>query len=355
MESKRRRRGAAAVEPPVVPVNSDRPFARFALRTAFTTVIALALATGGLVIHRMTLRERQTDEKITRLTAQVGQLTQAAAMPSVVVARHRDSICYIYALYSLTPPSGHAYLRPERTRVSGSGFLVAKGLIATNRHVAQPWFDDDQDAAQIARGYTPKLEKLLAFFPGQVKPVELTVAALSATADLAIARFTPNAETEKLRPLPLAANPPVPGAAVIVVGYPMGVTAMLAKSPRRIYKRLAYSHDTIDIASDLAQHYLIRPSATYGHLGDVVDDKLIYDAPTAQGGSGGPVLNSNGEVIGVNSAYIDGFAGGTLGVSVQALKPLVAQAHTGAGSAPQGAGAADDVVTDVAADVNSEQ
>ena len=27
---------------------------------------------------------------------------------------------------------------------------------------------------------------------------------------------------------------------------------------------------------------MIRPSATVGHLGDVVGDKLIYDAPTAR-------------------------------------------------------------------------
>jgi hypothetical protein len=113
---------------------------------------------------------------------------------------------------------------------------------------------------------------------------------------------------------------------VVVVGYPMGVTAMLAKSPRKTYQRLAYERETIDIARDLAQHYLIRPSATYGHLGDVVEDKLIYDAPTAQGGSGGPVFNWRGEVIGVNAAYIDGFAGGTMGISVEALKPLIARA-----------------------------
>jgi hypothetical protein len=62
----------------------------------------------------------------------------------------------------------------------------------------------------------------------------------------------------------------------------------------------------------------------------VVGDKLIYDAPTAHGGSGGPVFNSQGEVIGVNAAYIDGFSGGTLGVSVRALKPLIAVAKTGA-------------------------
>jgi serine protease Do len=68
---------------------------------------------------------------------------------------------------------------------------------------------------------------------------------------------------------------------------------------------------------------LIRPSATCGHLGDVVGDKLIYDAPTAHGGSGGPVFNSEGEVIAVNAAYIDGFSGGTLGVSVETLKPLI--------------------------------
>jgi serine protease Do len=56
----------------------------------------------------------------------------------------------------------------------------------------------------------------------------------------------------------------------------------------------------------------------------VVGDKLIYDAPTAHGGSGGPVFNSKGEVIGVNSAYMDGFSGGTMGVSVESLRALLA-------------------------------
>jgi S1-C subfamily serine protease len=68
---------------------------------------------------------------------------------------------------------------------------------------------------------------------------------------------------------------------------------------------------------------LIRPSATFGHIGDVTGDKLIYDAPTARGGSGGPVLNLSGEVVGINSAYIDGFSGGTLGITAAELRPLL--------------------------------
>jgi hypothetical protein len=39
------------------------------------------------------------------------------------------------------------------------------------------------------------------------------------------------------------------------------------------------------------------------------------------------VFNSNAEVIGINSAYIDGFSGGTLGFSVDALRPLIAEAE----------------------------
>jgi len=299
-------------------------------------LLALIVLAGAIAMHipATTRRNAQLTEMVTRLSAEVSRLSQEQAMPSVVVARHRDSICYIYALYSLSPRPGSRHWRPPRTRVSGTGFVVADGLIATNRHVVEPWFDDDEDQAQIRLGARPRVEKLMAFFPGHSNPVELTDVQASAGHDLAVAHFSTAADDEAPRPIPLATNGAVPGDAVVVVGYPMGVTAMLAKSPRKVYKRLAYSRETVEIARDLAQHYLIRPSATYGHLGDVVEDKLIYDAPTAQGGSGDPVFNSKGEVIGVNAAYIDGFAGGTLGISVEVLKPLIAEAQKPRGNTP---------------------
>ena len=132
--------------------------------------------------------------------------------------------------------------------------------------------------------------------------------------------------------LPLAKGNALPGELVTVIGYPMGIAGMVAKSPSGIYQRLAYRHNDITAASELAALSLIRPSTTCGlHYQpadiDVVGDKLIYDAPTAHGGSGGPVFNSNAEVIGVNSAYIDGFSGGTLGFSVDALRPLIEEAQ----------------------------
>ena len=146
-------------------------------------------------------------------------------------------------------------------------------------------------------------------------------------AAIAILRAQDASLIRGLATLPLSKTSGVPGDHVTVIGYPMGIAGMVAKSPTGIYERLAFRPNDINAAAELAALSLIRPSATWGHLGDVVGDKLIYDAPTAHGGSGGPVFNSKGEVIGVNSAYMDGFSGGTLGVSVDALRPLLDQAR----------------------------
>ncbi|HXY14750.1 MAG TPA: serine protease [Terriglobales bacterium] len=283
------------------------------------------LAIVALVAHYYpTSNSTELEQQLQTLNHEVQQLKQEQTMPELVLNRYRDSICYIYGVYQVGF-DGHP---PEfRARVSGSGFVVANGFLATNRHVAEPWFQDPDSAVLIRKGAKPHLEKLLAFFPGLPQPINVTAAALSAEGDLAVLHIEDSQAVRRLRPLPLAENPPNPGELVSVVGYPMGVLGMVAKSPPAIYERLAYRRDDQGAASELAALSLIRPSATCGHLGDVVGDKLIYDAPTAHGASGGPVFNSQGEVLGVNAAYLDGFSGGTLGVSVRALKPLILTAE----------------------------
>jgi S1-C subfamily serine protease len=261
------------------------------------------------------------------LTAQIEQLQQDQAMPAVVMNRYRNSIGYIYGVYQV----GFANRRPEvRARVSGTGFLVGNGLIATNRHVAEPWFGDSEAQKLIDQGATAMLENLVVFFPGSPTPVTLLSASVSKTSDLAILRVQYLDAVRDLPVLPLANSPGFPGQLVTVIGYPMGIAGMVAKSPTSIYERLAYRHNDISAASELAALSLIRPSTTCGHLGDIVGEKLIYDAPTAHGGSGGPVFNNKGEVIGVNSAYMDGFTGGTIGVSVDSLRPLLVEAQKSA-------------------------
>lgn len=283
------------------------------------------LVTVALVAHYYpATATRELEEEVQLLRHEVQQLKQEQAMPALVLNRYRNSICYIYGVYQV----GFKSRPPDlRARVSGTGFVVADGLLATNRHVAEPWFQDPDAAILIRKGATPTLEKLVAFFPGLPQPVNITPAVFSAEGDLAVLHVDDSHAVARLRALPLADAPPVPGELVSVVGYPMGVLGMVAKSPPAIYERLAYRRDDQGAANELAALSLIRPSATCGHLGDVVGDKLIYDAPTAHGASGGPVFNSQGAVIGVNAAYLDGFSGGTLGVSVRALRPLIASAQ----------------------------
>jgi S1-C subfamily serine protease len=262
----------------------------------------------------------ELQKQVAQLTQHVEQLEREQAMPALVLSRYRNSIGYIYGIYQVGFANQPATIR---ARVSGTGFLVGDGLLATNRHVAEPWYGDSEAEGLMHRGATAMLESLVVFFPGSPMPVTLTPGAVSSTGDLAVLKIEDKDAVRGLAVLPLAKGVASPGELVTVIGYPMGIAGMVAKSPSGIYQRLAYRHNDITAASELAALSLIRPSTTCGHLGDVVGDKLIYDAPTAHGGSGGPVFNSNAEVIGVNSAYIDGFSGGTLGVSVEALRPLI--------------------------------
>jgi len=262
-------------------------------------------------------------KEVHALSAQVSKLENEQATPAVVLSRYRNSIGYIYGVYQV----GFRNQSPTiRARVSGTGFLVGEGLLATNRHVAEPWYGDVEAEALMHRGATAMLESLVVFFPGSATPLSLASGAVSTAQDLAVLRIQDKSAVRGMAILPIAKAPATPGDLVTVVGYPMGIAGMVAKSPEGIYQRMAFRHNDITAASELAALSLIRPSTTCGHLGDVVGDKLIYDAPTAHGGSGGPVFNSNAEVIGVNSAFIDGFSGGTLGYSAQALITVIADA-----------------------------
>jgi S1-C subfamily serine protease len=301
-------------------------------------VIAVLALLGAMAMARhapMAARGASRDDlqtQVHELTAQIEQLRQEQSMPAFVLNRYRNSIGYVYGVYHV----GFANQHPEiRARISGTGFLVGDYWVATNRHIVEPWYGDSKAESLIRRGATPVVETLVIFFPGWSTPIRLSHPSVSKSSDLAVARAEDSEVLRRIPVLPLAKTPASAGQFVDVIGYPMAIAGMIAKSPSGLGGRVAYGPYDINVARELAARSLIRPFSTCGHLSDVVGGRLIYDAPTAHGGSGGPVFNSSGEVIGVNSAYIDGFSGGSIGVSIESLRLLLQEAQVGSKVHPQ--------------------
>jgi S1-C subfamily serine protease len=201
----------------------------------------------------------------------------------------------------------------------GTGFLVDRGgLVLTNRHVAEPWWNDEGADALLARGFKPRFTLFRAFFPREGEPFELEMVRPSDASDLALVRLDLRGRRIPALPLDRTGRGAVPGQPVVVVGYPAGLEALLAKTDGAVVKEVlvAAGRSSERITEVLARRGLIRPSTTQGHIGDVTKSDIVFDAPTTQGGSGGPVLNKEGLVVGVEYAVLSKFGGNSFGVPI---------------------------------------
>ncbi len=200
----------------------------------------------------------------------------------------------------------------------GTGFLVdGKGLIMTNRHIAEPWWNDDDAEKLLKSGFHPRLSYLRAFFPQHAQHFDLLLDRRSDTVDLALLKV--DLRGSKVPVLPLdRSRSSVAGQPVVVVGYPAGLEAILAKAENGVVKQILESHGTNSerVTEALSLRGLIRPSTTQGHIGDITHTDIVFDAPTTQGGSGGPIFNRNGQVIAVEYAVLPKFGGNSFGVPV---------------------------------------
>ena len=78
-----------------------------------------------------------------------------------------------------------------------------------------------------------------------------------------------------------------------------------------------------DVLQELAPRGAISPIITQGALNEIAGGKLVYDAETASGGSGGPVVALDGSVIGVNFAVTRDFHGSNFGAPIRHVRDLL--------------------------------
>jgi serine protease Do len=220
---------------------------------------------------------------------------------------------------------GRPMLSPEgkgpavTTPFTGSGFLASRdGKILTNRHVAEPWRDDEEMAPLLAVGYKPELKLFRAFFPGVSEAVPLTLLAVDPEADVAVLQGVMGRARLPVLELDRTGREAIAGRSVILLGYPAGIEALLAKADPAAARELLAAEipDVYRLAEVMAARGLVRPAATQGHLGDVQPHQLTYDAQTAVGGSGGPLIDTSGHVIGINQAVLRHFSGSNFGVPI---------------------------------------
>jgi S1-C subfamily serine protease len=145
---------------------------------------------------------------------------------------------------------------------SGSGSIIdARGHVLTNNHVIR-------DAK--------KLEVTLA--EGSKWPAKLV--GTDPDNDLAVIKI--DAPADKLKPLPMGDSQRLRvGQKVLAIGNPFGLGLTL----------------TTGIISSLGRN--IR-----SEVGTMIEDLIQTDASINPGNSGGPLLNSEGEIIGINTAII---------------------------------------------------
>ena len=301
-------------------------------------------ASSGTTLADLDSRLKETDSRI-------GKLESESRVAQQIMRDYSNSVCLIYAVLGFYEKKGGAQLRfagvdakgdpqvdtngnplvttegngrPVRAHVFGTGFLVdSSGHILTNHHVLEPWWHDEDLIPVPGDTFEATILSLHAYFPGSDEALPVRVEGFSPDVDLGLASVT----LQKNHPRPVAIEklPAASGGAIVLMGYPTAIEGILARIDESTLKEIteASAHGTEDLVQELARRKLIRPLATQGHLSIVAADRLVYDAQTTHGGSGGPVFNNDGKVIGVNFAMLTSFSGSNFAVPIShAVKML---------------------------------
>ncbi len=293
--------------------------------------------------------QSELESKLSTTLERVEALEALTAAGRKVVASSAESVMLLQGEYGFVGPEGrelrfvitpggqplmdrkgYPVVRPDgtgepyRSQFTGTGFLVSSGgLVITNRHVAAPWEFEPSAVAVLSMGYQPVMNRMIGYFPNVSKAFDIKLVLGSSTEDLALLRC--EGDPKDIPPLQLADASVSPGDEVIVLGYPTGIRALLARTDLHFVNQLLEEskRDFWYIARRLSEEGRIAPLATRGIVGQVTPTAVVYDAETTHGGSGGPVMSLSGEVVAINTAILTDFGGSNLGVPVDAARRLL--------------------------------
>ncbi len=203
------------------------------------------------------------------------ETTEPAAFPSSGAKRISDiyeaAKHGVVQVTSTTVVSDNLFGAQEQ-QAQGSGFVIDKdGHVITNYHVVQ-------GAKKVQVSFSDEEQR------------DATVVGSDPSTDIAVLKIQ-GAWARSLTPLALGNSSAVKvGDAVVAIGNPFGLERTV----------------TAGIVSALQRHI---PSPN----GYQIDQVIQTDAAINHGNSGGPLLNANGDVIGVN-AQIESESGGNVGI-----------------------------------------
>lgn len=170
---------------------------------------------------------------------------------------------------------------PQARQSLGSGFLIhSQGLILTNNHVIE-----EADKIKVILHDEREFEARIV---GRDPKTDLALLQVETTADLPTVPLG-NSDTLRI------------GEWVMAIGNPFGlshtVTAGIVSAKGRV-------------------------------IGGQYDDFIQTDASINPGNSGGPLFNTQGEVVGINTAIIAGGTGIGFATPINLVKELLPQLHT---------------------------
>lgn len=210
--------------------------------------------------------------------------------------------------------------------VFGTGFVAGpNGRLITNRHVAEPWWKDDELKTVTDQGYQAEISTIRVYFPGDARAFHAEIEQISQETDLATMRVDMQDLKRSVLSIDSGKGAAVSGQPVVLMGYATGLAAILARADEATAQQILTQNgnDVSQVLDELARRNLIRPLITQGHIGDILPDKIVFDAQTTSGGSGGPLFNRQGKVIGVTYAVLRGFGGSNFGIPIRFSQPLL--------------------------------